>query len=318
MVDFAKLRNSSASSLEKLTTELQKLNTQESRAGDDRFWQPQADKAGNGFAIIRFLPAPGEEDVPFVRVWDHGFKGPTGKWYIETSLTTIGKPDPVSEYNSELWALSDDDNSDTRKQVRRQKRKLNFISNIYIVQDSAAPENNGKVKLFKYGKKIFDKLNEAMNPQFADEKAMNPFDLWTGANFKLKIRNVEGYRNYDKSEFDAVGPLFEDDKKLEVIWKQEHSLQAFLDASKFKSYDELKARLQQVLGLNSAGNPTAATHRAAAATRQVAKDTPPWDDDGEQTQQAPARPARQQRTVASAPAAGDEDMDYFRKLAQED
>jgi hypothetical protein len=185
MVDFSQLKKTRSEQLNKLTSEVSKLNASpQDRSDDDNFWKPEVDKAGNGFAVIRFLPAPNNEDVPFVRVWDHGFKGPGG-WYIEKSLTTLGKQDPVSEYNSQLWNSTTDDNSPQRKQVRDQKRRLTFISNIYVVKDPSNPANEGKVFLYKYGKKIFDKLNEAMNPQFDDESPVNPFDLWEGANFSF-------------------------------------------------------------------------------------------------------------------------------------
>jgi hypothetical protein len=252
MVDFKALKaNRGSESLEKLTTEVKKMASNETKTSDDRFWQPTVDKVGNGYAVIRFLPAPGEEGVPFVRTFDHGFKGPGG-WYIESSLTTLGKTDPVSEYNTKLWNASEDDNSWQRQQARKQKRRLHYISNIYVVNDPGNPENEGKVFLFKYGKKIFDKLKEAMEPQFEDETPMNPFDLWEGAPFKLKIRQVEGYRNYDKSEFGEVGPLDDDDKVMEKIWKSEHSLQEFLDPKNFKTYEELQARLNKVLAENVA------------------------------------------------------------------
>ena len=310
-MDFSALKNRSGkSSLEKLTQELSKLNTQsESKGGDDRFWYPAVDKAGNGYAVIRFLPAPGDEDVPFVRMFEHGFKGPTGVWYIENSLTTIGKQDPVGELNSKLWNESTDDNSPGRKQARAQKRKLNYICNIYIVQDQANPENNGKVKLFKFGKKIFDKLNEAMNPQFADEKPMNPFDMWEGANFKLKIRTVEGYRNYDKSEFADAGPLFDDDKKLESVWKSEHLLQPFLAPENFKSYDELKAKLNRALGLNETGDsvaPAAARQAAAARKPSPTEDDLPWQEPKAQR----AAPAKTESSDED-----DEDLAFFKRLA---
>jgi hypothetical protein len=233
MVDFSKLKSMSGKkSLEALTAELSKVNgTGESKNSDDRFWTATVDKAGNGYAVIRFLPSPPDEDVPFVRVFDHGFQGPGG-WYIENSLTTIGKQDPVSEYNSKLWNSGVEANKEI---ARKQKRRLHFVSNIYVVSDPGNPTNEGKVFLYKYGKKIFDKLNDAMNPQFPGDEPVNPFDLWAGANFKLKIRNVEGYRNYDKSEFDKVGALLSDDEELEGIWKSEHSLQEFLAAKNFKS-----------------------------------------------------------------------------------
>jgi len=250
-MNFSELKKQSGKNfLEALSQELNKIIASESNKEDERFWQPSVDKAGNGYAVIRFLPPPPNETLPFVRIWEHAFKGPTGKWYIEKSLTTLGQNDPVSDYNTRLWNSTNDDESPARKQARAQRRKLVFISNVYILNDQNEPENNGKVKLFRYGKKIFEKINEKMNPQFADEEPINPFDLWTGANFKLKIRTVEGYRNYDKSEFAKPGPLFDDDQKLEAIWKQEHSLQQFVDPSTFKSYDELQRRLNEVLNLN--------------------------------------------------------------------
>lgn len=307
-MDFSALKKTSGkSSLEKLTQELSKLNNTESKS-DTRFWYPQTDKAGNGYAVIRFLPAPANEDVPFVRVFEHGFKGPTGLWYIENSLTTIGQTDPVGELNSKLWNSTTDDESPARKQARLQKRKLTFISNIYVIQDQNNPENNGKVFLFKFGKKIFDKLNEAMNPQFADEDPINPFDLWAGANFKLKIRNVEGYRNYDKSEFAAAGPLFEDDSELESVWKQEHSLQNFLAPSNFKSYEELSKRLAAVLGTDK----TPASSRVQAMARQVdpTSDDLPWSE-------PKSVKATETRQVSASVDDDDDDIEFFKKLAKD-
>ena len=273
-MDFSQLKKSSGKGqLEKLTEELTKLSgtKQTDNKKDERFWYPNVDKAGNGYAVIRFLPPPQGEDIPFVRIFEHGFQGPTGSWYIENSLTTIGKNDPVGEYNSQLW----NSGLDSDKEIaRKQKRKLGYVSNVYVITDQQNPENEGKVFLFKYGKKIFDKLNEAMNPEFADEDAMNPFDLWAGANFKLKIRNVEGYRNYDKSEFAKAGPLA-DDGEMEAIWHKEHSLQAFLDPKNFKSYDELKAKFNKVLGLDNAGLRTAAPAVVARAKEEDA----PWAEE---------------------------------------
>lgn len=268
MVDFKSLKAASGKkSLETLTSELNKLNGGESKGGaDDRFWTATVDKAGNGYAVIRFLPSPPDEDVPFVRMFDHGFQGPGG-WYIENSLTTIGKNDPVSEYNSKLWNSGIEANKDI---VRKQKRRLHFISNIQVISDPSNPANEGKVFLFKYGKKIFDKLKEAMEPQFADEEAVNPFDLWAGAPFKLKIRNLEGYRNYDKSEFGSPEPLSSDDKELEKIWKSEHSLQEFLAPSNFKTYEELAARLAKVLAEDSAP-----AKRARAEEVEIEEDSAP-------------------------------------------
>jgi hypothetical protein len=247
MVDFATLKNNRSKSLDKLNSQLSQIAQKSyTDPNEGKFWKPSRDKAGNGFAIIRFLPAPNGEDMPFVRLWDHGFQGPTGLWYIENSLTTINKDDPVSELNSKLWNSGVEAD---KEQARKQKRRLHYIANVYVIKDSANPDNDGKVFLFKFGKKIFDKLNDLMNPQFEDEKPVNPFDLWEGANFRLKIRQFEGYANYDKSEFDSSEPLFEDDAKLENVWKSEHSLQEIVDPKHFKPYAELKAKLYRVLNL---------------------------------------------------------------------
>lgn len=250
-MDFKSLKKSSGGfSLDRLAQELEKINAPLEKAGDDRFWYPAVDASGNGSAIIRFLPAPavdGEDALPWVRIFHHGFQGPTGKWYIENSLTTLGLKDPVSDYNSKLWNSSSDDNGPERKQVRKQKRKLNYISNIYVISDPKNPENEGKVFLFRYGKKIFDKITLLMNPEFEDDQPVNPFDFWEGANFKMRIRNVDGYRNYDQSNFESPKPLFDDDKRLEEIWKSEYSLNDHVSPDVFKSYDDLDRRLREVL-----------------------------------------------------------------------
>ena len=261
--------------------------TNERRGDDDRLWKPSVDKAGNGQAVLRFLPAPPGEELPWVRVYDHGFQGPTGKWYIENSLTTINKPDPLGELNSELWNSGIEANKEI---ARKQKRRLSYISNVLVVKDPSNPENEGKVFLYKYGKKIFDKIKDVMQPTFEDEKPVNPFDLWEGANFKLRIRQVEGYRNYDKSEFDGNTPLDENEDKLEAIWKQTHSLAAFLDPSNFKSYDELKTKLNTVLGSGTRVptaekvNPLDAEDELFVETNmktaaKATEETPPWNDE---------------------------------------
>ena len=269
---------------------------------DERLWQPEVDKSGNGYAVIRFLPPPKGEELPWVRVWNHGFQGPTGKWYIENSLTTIGKPDPVSELNNELW----NSGSEANKEIaRKQKRRLSYICNILVVSDPKHPENEGKVKLFKFGKKIFDKIKDVMQPQFEDEEPVNPFDFWKGANFKLKIRNVEGYRNYDKSEFDDASAIFSDDEKIEAIWNQEHSLSEFLNEKNFKSYEDLKKKLEGVL---NAG--------AASMVRAESADL-------ERPRAQPAATSSPDRAAARAKAAPveeeeDESLSYFAKLAADD
>lgn len=257
MSNFATLKKSSES-LNRLAKEIEKINapaTGSERTEDTRFWQPEIDKAGNGMAVIRFLPAPavdGDDALPWVRLWRHSFQGPTGKWYIENSLTTLGnQKDPVGELNSQLWNASSDDNSPQRKQARAQKRQLVYISNVLVISDPKNPENEGKVFLYRFGKKIFDKITAAMNPEFEGDTPVNPFDFWKGANFRLKVKNVAGYRNYDDSSFGNASPLNEDDAILEGIWKKEYSLKEFVDAKNFKSYDELKRRLDEVLGIGA-------------------------------------------------------------------
>ena len=219
---------------------------------DERLWKPELDKSGNGYAVIRFLPAVDGEDLPWAKVWNHAFQGPTGQWYIENSLTTINQKDPVSEHNTKLWNTGLESDKEI---ARKQKRKLQYFSNIYVVSDTKHPENEGKVFLFRYGKKIFDKITAAMSPEFEDEKAINPFDFWEGANFKLKIRKVDGYWNYDKSEFEDTSKLFEDDSEADKVWKSQYSLAEFTAPTNFKSYDELKTRLDAVLsGTVKVGN----------------------------------------------------------------
>ena len=248
-MSFADLKKQSSigSLTQKLVKEVEKMNTT-SGGDDERLWKPELDKTSNGFAIIRFLPAPENEDLPWAKMYSHAFQGPGG-WYIENSLTTIGQKDPVSEHNRELLNTGSDKDKET---VRKQKRKLSYFSNIYVVKDPVNPHNEGKVFLFKFGKKIFDKILNAMQPEFEDEEPINPFDFWGGANFRLKIRKVEGYWNYDKSEFDSSSALLDDDDALEALWKKEYSLSAIVAPDQFKSYEDLEKRLKYVLGQKSA------------------------------------------------------------------
>jgi hypothetical protein len=296
MSSFANLKRNS-SSFEKLTKAIENTqSTAEAGSRDDtRFWQPEVDKAGNGMAVIRFLPAPsvdGDDALPWVRVFSHGFQGPGG-WLIDNCLTTVGEKCPVCEHNSVLWNSGIEANKEI---VRKQKRKLNYIANVLIVSDPKHPENEGQVKLFKFGKKIFDKITEAMNPDFEDETPVNPFDLWEGANFKLKIRNVEGYRNYDKSEFDKKEALFDgDDEKLEKLWKSEYSLKDFTDKKHFKSFDQLKGRLDKVLGFQ--GSITSVKSKA---------------DDDVVSQFADDDILNKKTSIAE-----DDDLDYFKSLAED-
>jgi hypothetical protein len=247
-MSFSNLKKQSSlgSLTQKLVKEVEKMNN--TSGGDDRLWKPEMDKTGNGYAVIRFLPAPDGEELPWAKMYSHAFQGPGG-WYIENSLTTLGQKDPVSEHNRELWNSGLDSDKDT---VRKQKRKLSYYANIYVVQDKANPQNEGKVFLYKFGKKIFDKIMEAMQPEFEDEEAINPFDFWAGANFKLKLKKVAGYWNYDSSEFDRPGPLLDDDDALEALWNKQYSLTALTAADQFKSYEQLETRLKMVLGQKSA------------------------------------------------------------------
>ena len=245
-----KKQSSLGSLTSKLVKEVEKMSNNSGNT-DDRLWKPEVDKAGNGYAVIRFLPAPDGEELPWAKMYTHAFQGPGG-WYIENSLTTLGQKDPVSEYNRELWNSGSDSDKDV---VRKQKRKLSYYSNIYVVKDAANPQNEGKVFLYKYGKKIFDKIMEAMQPEFEDETPINPFDFWQGANFKLKIVKKDGYWNYDKSEFDSVAPLLDDDDAMEAIWKKEHSLTSIIGEDQFKSYEQLEQRLKMVLGQKSSSRP---------------------------------------------------------------
>jgi hypothetical protein len=291
MSSFASLKKSSGN-LETLTKAIEKLNISDSGKSEDKFWRPEVDKAGNGMATFRFLPAPpqdGDDGLPWVKVFSHGFQGPGG-WLIDNCLTTKNQQCPVCEHNNRLWNSGIEANKEI---VRKQKRKLNYIANVYIVSDPKHPENEGQVRLFKFGKKIFDKINEAMNPAFEDETPINPFDLWKGANFKLKIRKVDGYQNYDKSEFESPSALMSNDEELEKIWNQEHSLQDLVSDKEFKSYDDLKARLDKVLGATDVPKTTVEQARA----------------------KVPSLPPRAEHDIASD---DDDDMAYFSKLAEQD
>lgn len=261
-----------------LTAEIEKIaDRNKSFSNDnDKLWRPQLDKSSNGYAVLRFLPAPEGEDLPWVRVFDHGFKGPTGKWYIENSLTTISKADPLGEVNSALWNSGVESDKEV---ARKQKRRLNYYSNVYIESDPQNPENEGKVFLFRYGKKIFDKLSEAMQPEFDDETPLNPFDLWKGASFKLKIRQVEGYWNYDKSAFSEPSQFKDSDDEMEAIWKQTYSLSEMVAPDKFKSYDELSKKLDDVLGRVSRPNTPAPKEPVQQSLPEVPKETVVESDD---------------------------------------
>ena len=281
MASFKEMKKNRMANLESLSKQVEKLAEKPSYE-DERIWKLERDKTGNGYAVIRFLPAPENEDVPWVRVWTHGFKGPGG-WYIENSLTTLGKDDPVSKANTALWNSGIDSDKNI---ARDRRRKLNYYSNIYVVEDSLNSENEGKVFLFRYGKKIFEKITGVMNPEFQDETPINPFDLWEGANFKIKMRQVDGFPNYDKSEFTDICPLAEDEKKLEEVWKSQYSLSEIVDEKNFKSYAELESRFNTVIA-----------HEGNDFVGTIEEST--------------------EDPVATGEKA-DETLDYFKKLAEQD
>ena len=298
-----KKQSSLGSLTQKLVKEVEKMNNTGGGA-DDRLWKPELDKTGNGYAVIRFLPSPEGEEIPWAKMYSHAFQGPGG-WYIENSLTTTGSKDPVSEHNRELWNSGNESDKDV---VRRQKRKLSYYANIYVVKDPTNPANEGKVFLYKFGKKIFDKVMEAMQPEFEDESPINPFDFWQGANFKLKIVKKDGYWNYDKSEFDSVGPLLDDDDALEAIWKKQYSLAAVTANDQFKSYEDLKKRLDYVLGQKK-------------TTRRVFDEELEDESEGRGSF-APnfeTRKAQEPVTAAVTSSSADEEdaLSYFQKLAEE-
>ena len=294
-MSFASLKKQSTlgSLTAKLVKEVEKTNNAGGGA-DERLWKPELDKTGNGYAVVRFLPAPDGEEIPWAKLYSHALQGPGG-WYIENSLTTTGGKDPVSDYNRTLWNSGNEADKDT---VRKQKRKLSYYSNIYVVKDPTNPQNEGKVFLFKYGKKIFDKIMEAMQPEFEDETAINPFDFWQGANFKLKIKKVAGFWNYDSSEFDSVAPLLDDDDALEALWKKEYSLTAVTAPDQFKSYQDLEKRLKYVLGQNQ-------------------KPARRFDEDLEDESEGRSYAAAE-KVVTQATSSEDEDdaLSYFQKLAE--
>ena len=291
---FSDLKKKSKSGIDDLIKKMEDQNKTKDYK-DDRFWRPEQDKSGNGFAIVRFLPPVDNEDVPWVKMYEHSFQGPGG-WYIENSLTTIGQKDPVGELNNQLWNSGLESDKDI---ARARKRRLNYVANVYIVSDPANPQNEGKVFLYKFGTKIFEKIQEAMKPEFSDEEPINPFDFWKGANFRIKIRKVGGFNNYDKSEFDSQTILSDDDSKLEKIWKAQHALQPFVDASNFKSYEELKTRLYEVLGGDIRSTAPSSTNTA---------------EDVDMTERKPAMKSK--KPVEEDVDEESDALSYFQKLSE--
>ena len=304
---FADLKKQSklGSLTDKLVKEVEKMNNS-GNSSDDRLWKLDVDKSGNGYAVIRFLPAPDGEDLPFVKVYSHAFQGPGG-WLIDNCLTTLNQKCPVCEHNSGLWNSGIDANKEV---ARKQKRKLTYMSNIYVVKDPTNPENEGKVFLFKYGKKIFDKLTEAMQPEFEDETTIDPFDFWKGANFKLKAKNVAGYRNYDSSEFASQSALLDDDDAMEAIWKKQYSLQEFMSPAEYKSYEDLKKRLDYTLGLKGSSK----VQDAEVEDEDDYRGTAPSLTEDLRSELNNLKPSK---SVSSDDEDEDDTLSYFARLAEE-
>lgn len=302
-MDINTLRKMRGTNFAKISGEFEKIANPQSESKsyqDDRFWKLEADKAGNGTATIRFLPNPNGDDLPWVRIFNHGFQGPTGKWYIENSLTTIGEADPVGELNSRLWNTG---NEADKEVARKQKRKLTYIANVLIVSDPKHPENEGQVRLFRFGKKIFDKIMDKARPTFEDETPVNVFDLWEGADFKLRQRKVEGYANYDQSTFMEPSAVADDEDELLTVMSKVHNLKEFLDPKNFKSYEELSRKLASVLNTEGSAGQTAA---------QLAEDDDAPAPTKVVTKVAPAK-------VKVSQDDGDDDaMSFFKKIAMED
>lgn len=311
-MSFADLKKQSkmGSLTEKLIKQVEKLNDGGSK-DDDRFWKPVMDKSGVGSAVIRFLPAAEGCELPWAQVWSHAFQG-TGGWLIDNCLTTLGQQCPVCEKNRVLWNSGSDRD---KEEARKQKRKLSYYANIYVVRDPANPDNEGKVFLYKFGKKIYDKILAAMQPEFEDETPINPFDFWTGANFKLKLVKKDGYWNYDKSEFAAPSAFLDgDDDELERIYKSLSNLNDFTDPKEFKSYEDLKKRLDYTLGLRGAPK---------SQDPEVVAEEENWERErrGETTSSSSSRSSSfDDVEVSSSKNSDDEDEDdalsYFQKLAE--
>ena len=312
-----KLRNTDFA---KISSEFEKIVNPEAKGyGDNRFWKMEVDKAGNGTATIRFLTRTVKiidgkdvvDELPWTRVFNHGFQGPTGRWFIEDCPTTIGQPCPACEQNGVLW----NSGIEADKEVaRKQKRKLSYVANVYIVSDPKHPENEGKVFLFKFGKKIFDKIMDKARPTFEDEDPVNVFDLWTGADFKLRQRKVEGYPNYDQSVFLEPSPIAESEEEILAIVNQQYLLKDFTDPSKFKSYDELSKKLETVLN-GKASNPVRDAVEDEDDIPQVRQERPVASE-SKKVSNTKVSVARSEPDLS-----GDDDddtMQYFRNLVNDD
>jgi len=307
--DYLENRKSAFSNI----TESIKKETKKNRNNDDDIWKPSMGKDGTGYAVIRFLPGKDVNKTPWVRVYDHGFQGPQGKWYIEKSLTSVGEQDPVSEYNSMLWNTGIESNKDI---ARKQKRRTNYYSNVLIIKDPANPGNEGQVKTYRFGQKIFDKLMGAMQPEFADETPINPFDLFEGANFRVKLKMVAGYWNYDASDFENPSALSEEPSKLESVFEAQADVHILIDPSSFGTFDELKGKLDMVLGIDSKPQAQVPAQQAPSSTQSTFSPPTAETSSSESEFSSVFKQPAESETVAGATET-DELEDYFKNLAQD-
>lgn len=292
------------SNLQKVKEALDKMNKGGDSYKDGRMWTPTQDDAGNALAVIRFLPSLKADQLPWVKVYTHGFQGSTGRWYIEKCLTTIGADDPVCNYTRKLWNRGDDEGKEL---ARKYKRKLSYYSNVLVVNDPKHPENEGKVFLFRYGAKIFAKITSMMMPELDSDPSVDVFDPDVGANFRLRVKRVAGYANYDDSAFQAPSPISKDDKVLDGILSAAYDLGEFLKPESYKSFDELDAKFHDVLQVE--GKPE-------TATREATWDKPEaetWDEPKAKSVRAP----RAESKPAPEPVMDDDDpAKYFEQFAK--
>lgn len=244
-MNFKDFKKNKGNFLETLNQKIKESNT--TFEPDARYFQVTKDKAGNGVALVRFLPG---KDTPWVRYWSHSFEY-NGGWYIENSRTSLKEDDPVSEYNKLLWDSGKEEYKEFVSLKPGTKRKLNYVSNIYVIEDPANPENNGKVFLYQYGAKIYDKIKALMQPSIKTLPPVNPFNPFDGANLQIIIKKVAGYPNYDDTKFIQEGSKLGNDDEIEKIYNQQYDLEDILKESNFKPYEKLKARLIKVLGKNA-------------------------------------------------------------------
>ena len=308
---LSELRKSRSSMLDKITKDLDSGGKRNEK--DDRFWSLSRDKAGTGSAIIRFLPPVNGDEVPWVKVCSYGFQGPSGKWYINESPSSIGEADPVMEYNAAAYASKDEERIEDAK---KRKRRTQFVSNILVVKDPANPENEGKVFLFKYGKKILDMIMSKAKPEFDSEEPIFVWDIDEGCNFKIRIKNVAGYPNYDSSEWAGISALADSDDEIQAVLDKCHKLAEFLDPARFKSYETLKKEFDRAMGVGESAGTSAP--RTAEAKSKAALDDEGGEFDLEREVAKAAQPARkvESKPAKAASTDDDDDLDAFAKMLE--